>query len=323
MKKVLKTFLILTLLALNSSYGGEKTPLTVFHAGSLSIPFKKLEEEFEKEHPNIDVRRESSGSLKAIRKVVDLHKPCDVVASADYSLIPKFMFPNYADHVKIFATNELVICYTPKSKYSDKINKSNWYEILKRKDVKWGFSNPNLDPCGYRTLIMIALASDYYKKPIYEELLKPNTNVKVEREPNGYKIVVPKNFRKVGDKLFIRPKAVALLGLLESGSVDYVVEYKSVALQHRLKYVELPREINLSDFSLREYYSKVKLVLGNGRVITGKPIAYGITTLKNAPHPKEAKMWEDFVTSERGAEIIRSCYQKALYPPRRISKEEK
>ncbi|MEO2065099.1 MAG: substrate-binding domain-containing protein [Desulfurobacteriaceae bacterium] len=278
MGKVIKTFLILTLLALNSSYGGEKTPLIVFHAGSLSVPFKKLEEEFEKEHPNIDVRRESSGSLKAIRKVVDLHKPCDVVASADYS--------------------------------------------LKRKEVKWGFSNPNLDPCGYRTLIMIALASDYYKKPIYEELLKPNTNVKVEREPNGYKILVPKNFRKVGDKLFIRSKAVALLGLLESGSVDYVVEYKSVALQHRLKYVELPKEINLSDFSLREYYSKVKLVLGNGRVITGKPIAYGITTLKNAPHPKEAKMWEDFVTSERGAEIIRSCYQKALYPPRRISKEK-
>jgi len=300
-----------------SAFGGERTTLIVFHAGSLSVPFKKMEKEFEKEHPDIDVRREPSGSVKAIRKVVDLHKPCDVVVSADYLLIPKMMFPEYADYVKVFATNELVLCYTPKSKFSSEINSRNWYEILNRKGVKWGFSNPNLDPCGYRAVMMVVLASDYYRKPLFRELLS-NTNLKFEKEGSKYEVVVPENFRTKGDKLFVRPKAVALLGLLESGAIDYAIEYKSVALQHGLKFVELPKEINLSDLKFSSYYSKVQVKLGNGKVVKGKPIAYGITVVKNAPHPKEAKLWEEFVTSKRGAEILKECYQNPVYPPKVI-----
>ncbi|WP_163328864.1 tungstate ABC transporter substrate-binding protein WtpA [Desulfurobacterium thermolithotrophum] len=316
MKKLLAV--LCSTLITSTAFATEKTTLIIFHAGSLSVPFKKMEEEFEKEHPNIDVRREPSGSVKAIRKVTDLHKPCDVVASADYSLIPKMMFPKYTDHVKVFATNELVLCYTSKSKYGDKINSSNWYEILKKKDVKWGFSNPNLDPCGYRTVMMIVLASDYYKKPLYKELLAPGTNLKLIKEDGKYKVLVPKIFRTKGNKVFVRPKAVALLGLLESGAIDYAIEYKSVALQHGLKYVELPKEINLSDLAYKNYYSKVEVKLGNGKVVKGKPIAYGITTVKNAPHPKEAKLWEDFVTSKKGAEILKKCYQNPIYPSKVI-----
>ncbi len=299
-------------------FAADKTKLIVFHAGSLSVPFEKLEEEFEREHPGVDVIREPSGSVKAIRKVIDLHKPCDVVASADYSLISKMMFPRYADHVKIFATNELVLCYTPKSKYAKEINSKNWYEILGRKDVRWGFSNPNLDPCGYRALMMIILASDYYGKPIYRELLEGNTNLTVEKNGEGYLIKVPEIFRVRGEKLLVRPKAVALLGLLESGAMDYAVEYKSVALQHGLKYVELPREINLSSMEQQSNYSKVKVLLGNGKIVEGKAIAYGIAALKNAVHPNLAKAWEDFVTSKRGAEILKSCYQNPVYPSKVI-----
>lgn len=300
------------------SYGACKEKLIIFHAGSLSVPFEKMEKEFEKLHPNVNVIREPSGSVKAIRKVVDLHKPCDVVASADYSLIPKMMFPNYADHVKVFATNELVLCYTPKSKYADRINRNNWFEILAEKSVKWGFSNPNLDPCGYRAVMMLVLASQYYKKPIYKELLQKNTNLKIVKMGKGYEVIVPERLKLKGHNLFVRPKAVSLLGLLESGAIDYAVEYKSVALQHGLKYLELPKEINLSDVKLKDHYSQVKVLLGNGKLIKGKPIAYGITVVKNAPHLKWAKMWEDFVTSKEGVKILKESYQNPLYPPKVI-----
>ncbi len=306
--------LALSLLSLSSaSFAGE---IVVFHAGSLSVPFKKMKTVFEKEHPGTEVRLEPSGSVKAIRKVTDLHKPCDVVASADYSLIPEMMFPKYADHVKVFATNELVICYTPKSKFADRINGNNWFEILKKKEVRWGFSNPNLDPCGYRALMMLSLASDYYKKPVFEELLS-KTGIK-RTELNGKEVIsVPENLRPKGN-LTIRPKAVALLGLLESGAIDYAVEYKSVALQHGLKFVELPKEINLSSLKFKGNYAKVRVRLGNGKTVTGKPIAYGIAVVKGAPHPKEAKMWEDFVTSKEGAQILKECYQNPVYPPKVI-----
>jgi len=82
----------------------------------------------------------------AVRKVTDLHKPADIVAVADYTLIPQLLVPNYTDFYVLFATNEIVIAFTDQSKYADEINSDNWYEILARPDVKFGFSDPNQDP---------------------------------------------------------------------------------------------------------------------------------------------------------------------------------
>jgi len=302
----------------------KKVVLKIFHAGSLSVPFSKIEKAFEKKYPYIDVRRESSGSVQAIRKVIDLHKPCDVVAVADYTLIPKMLFPKYADHVKLFARNELVLCYTKHSKYAKEINSKNWYEILNRKGVKWGFSNPNDDPCGYRTVIAIGLTSLYYNKPeILEDLLGKNTNLSWKQTKDGILFSVPENLKFNTQKLAIRPKSVELLGLLESGAIDYAFEYKSVALQHKLLFVELPPELNLTAVEHANFYKKCKIKLANGKVISGKPIVYGIAALKNAPHPKEAKLWEDFVTSEEGKKILLDCYQTPIYPAKVLKVKKK
>jgi molybdate/tungstate transport system substrate-binding protein len=168
---IISFFVLLSLLCYRCD-AKEQIVLKVFHAGSLSVPFQKIEAQFEEKYPWIDVRREVSGSVMAVRKVVDLHKTCDVVAVADYSLIPKMMFPKYADHVKLFARNELVLCYTKKSKYSEMINHKNWYKILAKNKVKWGFSNPNLDPCGYRAVMCVLLSDLYYRAPVFKMLFE-------------------------------------------------------------------------------------------------------------------------------------------------------
>ena len=89
-------------------------------------------------------------------------------------------------------------------------------------------------------------------------------------------------------------------------------------LQHGLKYIELPDAINLSSIEKKDFYAKCKIKLANGKVIKGKPIVYGIAALKDAPHPKEAKLWEDFVTSEEGKKILEDCYQTPIYPTKVI-----
>jgi len=300
----------------------EDVVLKVFHAGSLSVPFKKMEEVFENKYPWIDVRRESSGSVMAVRKVIDIHKECDVVAVADYSLIPSMMFPKYADHVKLFARNELVLCYTKNSRYSKSISNRNWYKILMKDDVKWGFSNPNLDPCGYRAVMCIMLSEYYYKKPITKMLLKKYLPFNFIRKDDLIIAEIPGSFTPKGGKIFIRPKEVDLLGLLESGVIDYAIEYLSVAKQHQLKFLRFPSEINLGHLELKTYYSKVVVVLGNGRMIKGKPIVYGIAMLKNSLHPKEAKLFEEFVTGKTGANIIRSFFQIPIYPVKIIKIDE-
>ncbi len=318
-KKLFYLVLFLGLFLSAPLYAKDKVVLKVFHAGSLSVPFSKIEKAFEKKYPYIDVRREVSGSVKAIRKITDIHKSCDVIAVADYSLIPKMLFGKYTDHVKLFARNELVLCYTKGSRYAKYINQNNWYKILSKKGVKWGFSNPNDDPCGYRTIIALGLASIYYKdQDIINDLLKKNINIDFKQIKNTIYFYTPRDIHTKGRKLFIRHKSVELLGLLEGGAIDFAFEYKSVALQHGLNYLSLPREINLGDMKYTNFYKRAKITLYNKKVITGKPIVYGITVLKNSHHIKEAKLFEDFVTGNVGKEILSKCKQIPIFPAKII-----
>ena len=122
-----------------------KTVLKVVPAGSLLQPFDEVEKAFEAQHPDVDVQVEGHGSIQAIRQVTDLHRPVDVVAVADASLIPDLMFrtdpttgENFTDTYTPFATNAMVIAFTNKSKYADEITPENWYQVLSRPDVRWG-----------------------------------------------------------------------------------------------------------------------------------------------------------------------------------------
>ena len=145
--------------------------LQIFHAGSLTIPFAQISEEFNKLYPDIKVETEVTGSATAIRKVTELGKKADIIASSDYTLILQLMFPEYADWYIIFAGNQMCIAYTDKSQFNDEINENNWYEILQRDGVKYGRSDPDQDPCGYRTLMVWQLAEAHYgASGLYDKL---------------------------------------------------------------------------------------------------------------------------------------------------------
>ncbi|RKY05526.1 tungstate ABC transporter substrate-binding protein WtpA [Candidatus Poribacteria bacterium] len=292
--------LISAVAALISGCGGEEK-LIIFHAGSLSKPMADLVEAFKRLHPEVEVQREASGSLVAARKVSELRREADLVAVADYKVIEAILMPDYADWYVKFAGNRMVIAYTERSRYGDEINSDNWFEILARKDVRFGRSDPNMDPCGYRTLMVWQLADIYYKdrlkgRSIYETLM--------ENCP-------PSN---------IRQGSVELLPLLESLDLDYAFEYLSVAKQHRLRYVELPREIDLSDPDLEELYAKAQVRItgkkpGEYIVIKGSPIVYGVTIPKGAPHYDLAVDFLKLMLSEEGKRIMDENGQPPIDPP--------
>ncbi len=52
----------------------EKTPLVMFAAGSLIIPFAAVEEAFEARYPQIDLLAEYHGSIQVMRHVTELHE---------------------------------------------------------------------------------------------------------------------------------------------------------------------------------------------------------------------------------------------------------
>jgi len=299
----------------------ESRELVVCHAGSLSIPLRELAAVFEKKY-HVKVILKPAGSVMIVRWVTDLGERCDVVALADYRLIPMYMVPKYATWYIVFASNSIVIAYTNKSKYADYITKhpDKIFYILARPDVRYGFSNPNDDPCGYRAVGVIALASLYYKNiSILNKLvIKKISGAKYEFRNKTLHIYIPAAFSVKGN-LIVRPKSVDLIALLESGIIDYAFEYKSVAIQHRLRFIELPPELNLGDPRYANFYSRVvvHILVGTDkeRAIVLGPIVYGLTIPKTAVNKKYALLFIKLLLSNVGRRVFEKNGQMFLKVP--------
>ncbi len=292
---VLKS-VILTILFVNLINAQSANQLTVFHAGSLTVPFEKIIDGFKKENPGVEVLKEIAGSRECARKISELKKPCDIFASADYMVIDQLLVPEFTDWNLKFATNEMAIVYTEKSRRAKEINQKKWFEVLLDKNISVGRADPNADPCGYRTILTMKLAEIFYnKKGLAEKLIKKNQE-------------------------YIRPKEVDLLALLEEGELDYIFLYRSVAEQHGLKFLILPDKINLKKAELEDYYKQVSVELNGkkpGEKISqvGSSMVYGITIPKNSPNPALAKKFIHYLMNkEKGLRVMQELGQPTVIP---------
>ncbi len=270
--------------------------LVIFHAGSLSVPVKEVKAAFEKENPGVEILAEAAGSVDCARKITDLNRPCDVMLSADYKVIDKFLIPSHADWNLKFASNQMALVYTEHSAYSDSINADNWPRILMRKEVRYGRSDPDSDPCGYRTVLTARLADRFYDLPGFSEKLLDK------------------------DTRYIRPKETDLLALLETQTIDYIFLYRSVAIQHGLRFLELPDSVNLANGNLDDWYQNASVKIigktpGDSIVQYGESMVYGLTIPKNAPNPDVALGFVRFwLHPEKGQKILGQNGQHSVIP---------
>jgi len=270
--------------------------LIVFHAGSLSAPFKEISALFAKKHPHVAVKAEAAGSRETARKVSDQDRPCDVLGAADFEVIDELLIPKHAAFSLRFATNELGIAYTEQSKKGGEASAGNWPEIVLAPEVAFGRADPNSDPCGYRTLMLFQLAERHFKQPG----LAGKLEAKHERR-------------------FMRPKETDLLALLEAGEIDYLFIYRSVALQHKLKFVRLPDEMNLSSPQHAALYATATVEVsgkkpGEKVILKGAPIVYGVTIPNNAPHRELALAYVATLLSPEGQAVMARQGQTPLTP---------
>ncbi len=274
--------------------------LIIYHAGSLAIPFEAVEKEFETLHPNVDVKRTPGGSVDLARKISELGDSVDILASADYTVIDKLLIPDHAKWNAMFAANSMVIMYTDKSKDAGEINADNWYEVLLKDGINYGYSDPNADPCGYRSRLVMQLAEKYYEKPGLNQRLVDGCPAKN-----------------------IRPKSVELISLLETGALDYAFEYESVAMQHAaqnniFKYVKLPEKINFSAVEHKDFYNTASIELKGsnpGETITqiGEPIVFSLTMPVSGKNNAAAYEFVKFLfDKEKGMKILKEQGQPIL-----------
>jgi len=310
-----------------------KTSLRVFCAGSLINPFKDLEKKFEAAHPEVDVLTECHGSIQVIRHVTELHEKIDVVATADYALIPMLMYTTkdeetgnpYSDWYIRFATNRMALAYTPTSKGAGQINADNWYKVITQPGVRVGLADPRFDAAGYRALMVLRLAEDYYHQPgILKSLVDGRFTIPISifEEANFTEIGVPEILEPVPNSgIVVRGASIENIALLESGDLDYAFEYESVIRQHGLKWVELPDPVNLGIEKYDPQYSQVQVKMDFRRFASVKPIfkggqiGYAITVPDNAPQPELASQFIEFMLGADGREVFDANYQPMLELP--------
>ena len=273
---------LLAAIALLAAGPASGQTLTIFGAGTLAAPFRQIDAAFEKLHPGAVLHAQFGGSVMMARKITDLHQHADVLAVADYSVIPKFLFgeSKAADWYVGFARNAITFVYTEKSKFAPEISSANWYDVLARPGVQIGRSNPDTDPSGYQTLQMLALAERHYHSPNLAAALLTNA----PREN-------------------IRDTETELLAALQLGQIDYLAIYRSDALQHHLRYLDLPAAIDLSDPARAGTYATAVAQTKNGD-LPGKPIIYAVTVPTGADQPDLAAEFVAFLLGPAGRAIM-------------------
>lgn len=256
--------------------------LVVYHAGSLADPMRELADTFERMHPGVRVRRETGGSVDLATRALDPGKAPDVLALADYAIIPRLLMPVHTGWYAVFAGNAMVIASSALSAGAGQLTGDNWPDALLRPGVHAGHSDPLLDPGGYRAVLVFQLAEEFYHRPGLGDSLA-----------RAVATVVP-------------PAGKTLYDLLEAGSLDYVITYRSSAHSRGFRVVELPAGVNLSDPGLASVYDRAVIRLpmrpgvADSTSLHGEPIQYGITILNEARHAELAVEFVSLLLSATG-----------------------
>ncbi|MGE0106021.1 MAG: extracellular solute-binding protein, partial [Thiomonas sp.] len=190
------------------------------------------------------------------------------------------------------ASTQMVIAYSDKSKFAADFKaaaagKMPWYEVLQKPGIHFGRTDPAVDPQGRNIVFTMLLAQEFYKQPgLADKILG-----KVENE----------------QQIFTEP---SLLSRLESGQLDATSGYLSAVISHKLPYIKLPGEINLSDPAMIEkWYSKVhfdiKLPNGKTDTLSTQPLVFYAAVLKNAPNPKAGAAFVKLMTSAEGQALFK------------------
>lgn len=266
--------------------------MLIYLAASLTKPLQPALDTFAARNDML-IQRESGASLEHARKLTDLGRVPDVLALADLEVFPQMLMPAHVTWYAEFARNRMIVGYTERSRHATEIDSTSWTRILAERGVEVGRPDPNTAPAGYRTLIMLQLAESYYRSPGLAKRILANAP--------------PKN---------MRPNAAELATLLQTGEVDYVFDYESVAAAYGFHALHLPAAIDLGDPSRAAEYQRarvrVKATGTDSVTFVGGPIVYAISVPKAAPHLAAAERLAAFLLSADGRSMMRAAHVDAL-----------
>ena len=191
-----------------------------------------------------------------------------------------------ADFAQPIAHTEMVIAYSPKSKFASRFDaaakgKEDLWKILLEPGLRFGRTDPVTDPQGRNIIFTMMLAAKTTSQPdLVEKILGPAINEK---------------------QIFTEPTVMARL---QSGELDASSAYKIQPGPLNLPYVPLPAAINLSGQDVRNDHPDVTLSVG-GKSYAPEPLIYYAAVLKDAPNAKGAAGFVEWLKGEEGQAIFR------------------
>lgn len=267
-----------------------KDKVFVMYAASLIKTFEDtLGPAFQNETGHV-YEGEARGSVQVANMIIDGFRTPDIFVSAGTAPIERLMNNTtpFADWLVKFGSAEMVIAYSPTSRFFEELEKARtgeilWYQVLSSQDLKFGRTDPELDPKGYYMIIAAELANLYYNDSgIKQRILGDDRNTKQ---------IFPEEILKT---------------ILEQGQLDAVAAYKHEAVARGLPYITLPPQINLADPKFIDFYRKGSYTLGNdGQIVFGGPIYFSFTIPTTVRNLNGAISFGDFILSTYGQNILK------------------
>ncbi len=260
-------------------------PLSVLYAASMT---KVMEDDIAPGYLNsahVQVYGETGGSSELAQMIASGIKQPDVFISADPRVNDNILLGpshhNMEDWYATLASDEMVIVYNPKSRFSaalkEAANTGNWLSVLEKPGFLLGRTDPKLDPKGTDAILVMELAARYYHQPdLVNRILGSTENPKQ---------VFPEE---------------TLMSRLTTGQLDAAFAYRNEAVEWGLPYITLPKQINLGDPAYAKTYATVSAPGAGGKQQQGAPIVFTISIPNTTKHPSEATAFVEYMLSGAG-----------------------
>lgn len=272
-------------------------PLISYSADSYATEVQALLTNFSAS-TGVPIAPVKSGGSFADATAIATGAPDDVFVSASLAAAGSGYLKNLTANWAIgFASDQIVIAYVNATASSSSAagnivtqglaavksnSTSDWntfFTSLTAGTVKVGISDPVADPAGLRAWLVLEAAGYLYsggnQSTYAGSLLQHSANV-------------------------TGANAAALVAPLQTGTIQFLFDYKSAAIGQNLSYIQLDHHISLSDPKLASFYSKFSYTDSAGKT-TGAPIVISITVPLSSVNTNEALQFVQYVVKDAPA----------------------
>ncbi len=267
--------------------------IRVTYAGSMGVVMDQALGPAFAQKAHVEYEGQGEGAYGMARLLASKKVIADVFVSITPGPIQVLKDANLIDRAVPVASTSMVIAYNPKSAFAKQLDAATtaggaaWLTVLQSQGLRFGRTDPRVDPQGQNIIFTMMLAAKYYGQPgLAQKVLGDTENPQQVYGEGG------------------------LLTRLEAGQVDASSGYQSAAISAKLPYISLPDEINLSNpGDARKWYDTVSFPItnpaGKQQMLSPQPLVFYAAVLKDAPHPQLARAFIEFMQSAAGQALFK------------------